>query len=206
MKIQALALISALALPAVALADDSTATDNHKTTTTDKAKGDKLSDGDARIVSHLHHVNQMEIDLGKAAQKSGTAKVKAYATTLVTDHQSADQDLTAFAKKHNLGSIAADKPQSDADKQDQKDMDSQASQIKKLKGADFDRQYLNMMVAGHDKELANIDTSMSAASDPDLQSFLKAVKPVLQRHADEARDLQNSPQASADMPRSAPSN
>jgi hypothetical protein len=54
------------------------------------------------------------------------------------------------------------------------------------------------MVAGHDKELAKIDTAIGAAADPDLQTMLKSTKPVLQRHSDQAKDLQKSPQASAD--------
>jgi len=57
-----------------------------------------------------------------------------------------------------------------------------------------------MMATGHDKELTKIDTSISSATDPDLQAMLKTTKPVLQRHADQARDLQKTtPQASADQ-------
>lgn len=212
MKIRALAIISALALPAVAFADDKTPTDStaksdttkSDTTKSDTTKSDttsaKLSDSDAKIVAHLHHVNQMEIDLGKAAQKSGTAGVKSYGQTLVTDHQSSDKDLTSFAKSHKLATIPADKPMTDADKQEDKDMQARVSKLKSLKGADFDREFLNMMAADHDKELAKIDVAMGAATNPDLQSLLKATKPVLQRHADQARDLQKNPQASANMP------
>jgi len=221
MKIRGLAIISALALPTLAFAQatptDTTKTDTNKTDTTknDTTKADpkpdttkpdmnnksaKLSDGDSKIIAHLHHVNQMEIDLGKAAQKTGTASVKNYGSNLVTDHQMADKDLTAFAKSHKLATIPADKPESDADKQEAKEMATQAAHLKMLKGADFDREFLSMMATGHDKELAKIDVSMGAATDPDLQSMLKAVKPVLQRHADQARDLQKNPQASADQP------
>jgi putative membrane protein len=239
MKIRALAIISALALPTVALADDNapkptppvtdtrTDSDTNKTDSakntpdtpnttntpdptmkSDTTKADtgnandnkagKLSDADAKVVAHLHHVNQMEIELGKLAQKTGTTAVKNYGATLVTDHQSADKDLTTFAKSHKLATIPADKPQTDADKQDQKDMQSKMANLKNLKGAEFDREFLNMMATGHDKELANIDTAIGGATDPDLQTLLKSVKPVLQRHADQARDLQkNAPQASS---------
>jgi putative membrane protein len=207
MKIRALAIVTALALPTLAIADDSKTPATDKTAATDKTTGTdktgKLSADDAKIISHLHHVNQMEIDLGKAAQqKSTTAAVKSYGQTLVDDHQSADKDLTALAKKHNLAAIPAEKPDSDTDRQDQKDMTTQVVHLKTLKGAEFDKQFLTMMVSGHDKELARIDTSIGAATDPDLQTMLKSIKPVLQRHSDQARDLQkNSPQASADQPR-----
>jgi putative membrane protein len=196
MKLRALAIITALALPTIAIADN-------KTPATDKAATDKaakLSADDVKIISHLHHVNQMEIDLGKAAQKAGTSGVKSYGETLANDHQSADTDLTAFAKKHSLATIPAEKPETDADRQDQKEMTTAVAHMKMLKGADFDREFLSMMVSGHDKELAKIDVSIGAAGDPDLQTMLKSIKPVLQRHSDQARDLQKSPQASADLP------
>jgi putative membrane protein len=210
MKIRALAIISALALPTIALAEPSPpppttsgspsdTTMKHDTTKADTGtpgtsdSSAKLSDSDVKIIAHLHHVNQMEIDLGKAAQKNGTANVKSYGATLVTDHQTNDKDLTAFAKSHKLATIPADKPQTDADKTDEKDMSAKAAKLKALKGADFDREFLNMMAMDHDKELTKVDTASGSASNPDLQAILKATKPVLQRHADQARDLQKNP-------------
>lgn len=189
--------------PPTKLPSERTPTD--KATGNDMNKSDKLSDADAKVVSHLHHVNQMEITLAKQAQKQGTAHVKDYAGTLISDHQSADKDLTAFAKAHKLATIPADKPETDADRQDDKDMTTAMAHLKALKGAEFDKAYLNMMVSGHDKELTKIDVSISGAGDPDLKTLLQTVKPVLQRHADQARDLQKSPQASADQTTKLPS-
>jgi putative membrane protein len=173
---------------------------NDQSPTTPSRKGDKFSDTDSKIVAHLHHVNQMEINLAKQAQKQGTAHVKDYANTILTDHQTNDRELTSMAKNHKLATIPADKPQSDADRQDEKDMTVSVARLKTLKGADFDKEYINMMVSDHDKELTRIDTSISAASDPDLKSLLQSTKPVLQRHADQGRDLQKSPQASLATP------
>jgi putative membrane protein len=215
MKIRALAIITALALPMGALADQPAppappdqATDKPvdqppvDKPTGKPTKGAKLADGDVKIIAHLHHVNKMEIDLGKVAQKAGTAQVKAYGETLERDHMTANKDLVAFAKQNKLNAIPADKPDNEADKQAHKEMMSKVSRLKTLKGAEFDREFLNMMMSGHDQELAKIDTSISSASNPELQAMLKNVKPMLQRHADQARDLQKSPQASADMPSS----
>ena len=191
MKFRALAIIAALALPTLAVADD-------KTPPTDKTtdKTDKLSADEVKIVAHLHHVNQMEIDVGKIAQKNGTAHVKSYSDTLEKDHKSADADLTAFAKKHGLKTLPTEKPDTDAAKQEQKDMTAQVAHLKTLKGAEFDKEFLNMMVTGHEQEVARIETSINTTSDQDFQTFLKSVKPMLQRHEDTARDLQKSPQAS----------
>ncbi len=221
MKLRAFAILAALAVPGLASAapadtpptsnnapnnqpahpnPDKSPSTSSSDTASNKTTGAKLSDADIKTIAHLHHVNQMEITLGKEAQSQGTAKVKDYASTLINDHQQADKDLTAFAKAHHLTTIPADKPTTDADRQDDKDMTQAMAHLKTLKGADFDKAYLNMMVSGHDKELTKIDVEMSSASDPDFKSLLQSVKPVLQRHADQARDLLKNPQASADQP------
>lgn len=197
MKLRAFAIVAALAAPALVSATPADTQSPPNSATSSKTTGTKLGDADTRTIAHLHHVNQMEINLAQQAQRQGTAHVKDYAGTLITDHQSADKDLTAFATAHQLTTIPADKPATDAEKQDDKDMTSAMAHLKMLKGAEFDKAYLNMMVSGHDKELTKIDTSIASASDPDLKSLLQSVKPVLQRHADQARDLQKSPQASA---------
>jgi len=163
-------------------------------------KGAKLSDADVKVIAHLHHVDQMEITLAKDAQRQGTKNVKDYANMMITDHQAADKDLTSFAKAHQLTTVPADKPTTDAERQDDKDMTQAMAHMKALKGADFDKAYLNMMVSSHDKELTKIDVAISSTSDPDLKSMLQNLKPVLQRHADQARDLLKNPQASADHP------
>jgi len=191
MKLRAFAIIAALALPTLASADDKTPNDK----TTENAS--KLSADEVKIIARLHHVNQMEIDLGKIAQKNGTAHVKSYGDMVEKDHKSADADLTAFAKKRGLKSIPADKSDTDAERQDQKDMTAAVAHLKTLKGAEFDKEFLNMMVTGHEQAIARVDAALNATSDQDLQTLLKSVKPMLQRHLDEARDLQKNPQASA---------
>lgn len=192
MKIRALAITAALALPTLAIADTTTP----KAAATEKTA--KLTSDEIKIVAHLHHVNQMEIDMGKWAQKTGTATVKGYGETLINDHTSADKDLTAFAKKRGLSSIPADKPTTDAERQDEKDMTIAMAKLKTLKGAEFDKEFLTMMTKDHDKELTKIDAAMGTVTDSELKAMLTTVKPVLQRHSDQARDLQkNAPQASA---------
>jgi putative membrane protein len=71
-----------------------------------------------------------------------------------------------------------------------------AAHIKTLKGADFDKEFLSMMVTGHEKVLAKLDSAMGTVQNDDLKTMLQNVKPTLQKHADTARDLQKTnPQA-----------
>ncbi len=170
-------------------------TDKTASTSTASSK-EKISDADLQVMAQMHHVNQMEIDMGKLAQtKSTTQSVKSYGKMLVTDHQSADKDLLAMAKKHGQ-SIPAYRPTNEADQKDEKDQKDMAAHLKTLKGADFDKEFLSMMVQGHEKTLANLDTAMGMVTSDELKTAIQNVKPTIQKHADQARDLQKSaPQA-----------
>lgn len=219
-KLTTLALAALLALPLAASADDTkgstnTSADKTKATEktnqnnsnvptnksgTDKTAGtsttasskEKISAADLQVMAQMHHVNQDEIAMGKTAEMKGsTQAVKSYGKMLVTDHQSADKDLMAMAKKHGQ-TIPTYKPTNEADQKDEKDDKDMAAKVKTEKGADFDKDFLSMMVMGHEKVLAKLDTAMGMVSSDELKTAIQNVKPVVQKHADQARDLQKS--------------
>ena len=215
MKIMTFALVALLAAP-LAFADTpkgtTTTTDKSKTTdktsdtnsnvpsnksgtdkTADKSKAmGKIAASDLQVMAQMHAVNKMEIDMGKAAQMKGsTQAVKAYGQMLVRDHQSADKDMLAFARK-NKSTIPMYKPTDEADQKDMKDDKDMAAHVKTLKGADFDKEFLSMMVSGHEKVLAKVDSAMGSVQNDELKTMLGNIKPMLQKHADQARDLQTS--------------
>lgn len=188
MKITSLAFIAALAVPALATADDM-----KKPAPADKTKvAAKLADDDVKLVAHVHHVNMMEIEMGKLAQKQGGDAVKKYGATLVKDHTDGDKDLAAFAKTKGVAKIPADVPATDAAKKEMDDMMAKVAEVKKLKGAEFDRQFLLMMTAAHDAEVGKLTAALPMIQDADLKTKMTDLQPVLQRHADTARDLQKA--------------
>ena len=219
MKIKSLLFATALAIPVFASAQ---APNYDKTTPPAGSKADepdqktptkpppatdakaKLSADDVKIVAHVHHVNVMEQDMGKQAKIKGTAAVKRYGEMLVKEHGNADKELAAMTKKKGLAKIPAVKPETEAEKQEMKETHDKMVQVARLKGADFDRAYLQMMVEGHEKELAKSDELINKATDPDLKTMLEARKSTLTRHADAAKELQKgNAQASAE-PQPAP--
>jgi len=205
MRIKALVLVAAFAIPTIASADDMNKSDmtdkskaTDKTKTTDKSKATaKLEADEVKIVAHHNHVNLMEIDMGKMAQKLGTAKVKSYGAMLVKDHTAANKQLTALAKKKGVAKIPADVPETEADKTEADNAMAAMDRIKKLKNAEFDREFLTMVIADHDKEVMKTELAITTAKDPDLVKFLQNVKPTLQKHADNARELQKASEVSS---------
>ena len=147
----------------------------------------KLADSDIQLLAHFHAMNQTEIDLGQIAQKQAHSRaVKDYAKQIVDDHKANDRELIAFARKH---SVKIPKPSGDADAKDVRDL---AVRLKSMKGADFDREYLLVMVADHDGAVASADAEVQKAMSHDLAQMIRDMKPVLQRHADMARDIQKT--------------
>jgi len=174
MKIHRFALLAALSLPTLAAADKPT----------------KLSDADIATFAHVHAVNQMEIDMGNLAQKNGSTAVKKYGETLVKDHKSADKDLAALAKKEGLANIPNDI--AEADVADHKAGMDAMTHLKTLKGVDFDKEFLPAMIDGHTKEVAKLDTAITATTDTAFSALLTKIKPVVQKHADDAKTLQTA--------------
>ena len=180
-----------LGLPAAALAGPSPAT-----APAPANPSSKLSDLDAQMIAHQHAVNQTEIAMGKLAQANGSAAVKKYGSTLVKDHTQGDKDITALAKKKGIATIPADMAMSESDKKDQADM---TAKMKGMKGADFDRMFLDMMSAAHDREITKIDADIAVVTDADLKAALQKTKPVLQSHSDTAKSLQKTVTSSMEM-------
>lgn len=191
-------VIAMLSAPFVATADDTGAktktseTSKTDTSKTEKTKPAKLKTAELQVMAHYHALNQMEIDLAKTAEKkTKNDSVKTFAQTMVKDHGDNDKQLLSLAKKTGQR-IPIEKPATDVEKQAKAEDKAMATKLKTLKGADFDREYIRMMVQGHDNELANIDSKIAEVENAELADALKATKPVLQKHADDARDVQKN--------------
>jgi putative membrane protein len=159
--------------------------------TTSPSTSGKLDPDELQLLAHYHGVNQTEIMLGKLAQQKATrTAVKNYGAMLVRDHTANDRKLMALAKAHNATLPAETLSAADRDAMQQ--MQDDIARIKTASGADFERQFLAFSVSGHEQELSRIDASITQTTAPDLKTFLEDTKPVLQRHADDARELAKS--------------
>ncbi len=178
MKSLFIATALCLATPTLAVAEDHT------------MKGDataKLADADLAVASDLHHANLSEVDLGNYALAHGTKAIKDYATTIVKDHGANDAKLIALAKKQGVATI----PAAPADKME---MDAMMK-LKTMKGTDFDRAYIDMMVDDHEKDIKKVSDAMGTVANAGLKAQLVETKPALERHLDTAKKLQQSASA-----------
>lgn len=188
----ALATLAAFAVPAAALAAPDADTSKTKTAAV------TLSDADLAVLQHHHSVNLLEIHMGKLAATRASAPVKKYGAMLVADHGKADKQALALAKARGAKLEEKPTPANDTEAAEQKKHDDLMTRLATLKGAEFDREYLTAMEEGHTKEVGYLTTAIGNVTDAKLKAHLETVKPVVEKHATEAKALLEKVPATTD--------
>jgi len=168
MKVSAVIIAGALLLPAGAHAQ---------------------SVNDAQIASIVVTANQVDIDAGKlAAQRASKPEVKQFGQLMVTDHTGVNKAAVDLATK--LKVTPQDNPTSQSLKAGG---DKNIANLKTLKGAAFDKAYVDQEVAYHTAVLDAVDkTLIPNASNADLKALLVKVRPAFVAHLEHAKQVQAS--------------
>ena len=144
---------------------------------------------DAQIAHIVVTANQVDIDAGKLAESKGANKdVKAFGKQMVTDHTGVNKQATALATK--LKVKPEDNPTSQSIK---KGGAENVANLKGLKGAAFDKAYIDHEIAYHQQVLDAIDkTLVPNAKNAELKDLIVKVRPAFVAHLDHAKKLQSS--------------
>jgi putative membrane protein len=143
---------------------------------------------DPQIASIVVTANQVDIDAGKLAQSVSTnPDVKSFATLMVTDHTGVNKQATDLVTKLHV--TPEDNPTSQSLKSGG---DKNIAALKKLKGAAFDKAYVDHEVAYHEQVLKALDdTLIPNAKNAELKALLVKVRPAFVAHLDHAKHLQS---------------
>jgi putative membrane protein len=113
-----------------------------------------LSRADKDFVEDVAIANMAEIELGRmAADRATNADVKKYAQMLVDDHTTAGEKLKSAVEKHRITLPTAI---------DDKHRDLLET-LSKKQGADFDRDFIDAMVDGHEDLLDKLASRVDEA-------------------------------------------
>ena len=144
---------------------------------------------DAQIASIVVTANQVDIDAGKlAATKATNADVKKFAQTMVTDHTGVNKQATALVTKLKV------KPEDNATSKSLYDGGKEnVTKLKGLKGAEFDKAYIDHEVAYHQAVLDAVDkTLIPGAKNEELKALLVKVRPAFVAHLEHAKHVQST--------------
>jgi putative membrane protein len=119
---------------------------------------------DRDFVRDLGIANSAEIELGRLAlDHASNRQVKEFAQLMIDDHTKARDALNAVASKHNLLTTAM---------LDQKHRELK-DKLSQLKGADFDREYIDAMVDGHQDVLDKLESRVDKDKLADWKTQMK---------------------------------
>lgn len=114
-----------------------------------------------------------EVEMGRlASTKAVNAEVKKFGQLMVTDHSKANDELKAAAAKKNITVPTALDPRRQAD----------VDKLKGLSGAEFDREYVEMMLDDHEEDVAAFQAQAETGTDPDAKAFAAKTLPTLKKH------------------------
>ena len=124
--------------------------------------------------------NLMEIQLGQLAQnKASNPAVKQFAQRMVADHNNLENQLT---------SVASTGGQSFTPTMDSRHQ-NQINRLQGLSGAEFDRNYMSLMIRAHQRDVNNFQTQSQSANSAQVRTLAINSLPVLQQHLSLAQQV-----------------
>jgi len=142
---------------------------------------------DPQIAHIVVTANQVDIDAGKLAESKGQSKdVRAFGKQMVTDHSGVNKQAVALAKK--LKVTPEDNPTSQSLKKGGED---NLANLKGLRGAAFDKAYIDHEVAYHEQVLDAVDKVLIPnTKNEELKALIVKVRPAFVAHLDHAKMIQ----------------
>lgn len=151
--------------------------------------GAQSAPDDAQIAGIVVAANQVDIDAGKLAERSGSSKdVKDFAKMMVASHTQVNKQAGELVKKLKV------KPaDSDTSKSLKEGGEANVDKLKKLKGKEFDKAYIDNEVTYHQTVIDTVDKSLIPnAKNPELKNMLVSTRPTFVAHLEQARKIQSS--------------
>jgi len=144
---------------------------------------------DPQIAMIVVTADNVDIAAGKlAAKRTSNPKVKEFAELMVRDHTSVNKQATDLAKKLNLTP-----EQSPTSQSLKSDGDKTLAKLRGLKGAEFDKAYIDNEVTYHEAVIKAMDeTLIPNAKNADLKALLETGKPIFVSHLNHAKEVQAS--------------
>ncbi len=143
---------------------------------------------DPQIASIVVTANQVDVDAGQVAKATSTnPDVKKFAQTMITDHTGVNKQAVALVTK-----LKVTPQDNDTSKALKAGGEKNVANLKTLKGADFDKAYVDHEVDYHQQVLDAVDkTLIPGAQNAELKALLVKVRPAFVAHLEHAKMVQS---------------
>jgi putative membrane protein len=148
---------------------------------------------DANFVALLDHANAADSTAGAlAATKATNPEVKQFAKLMMAEHHALRKQGADLAKRLKVTpEPPANDPVTPLAQQETQALQSAP------KGAEFDKTYIDQEVAAHQAVLDLANKAHDQADNADLKALIEKAKPVIEKHLDQAKQIQQKLQGSA---------
>lgn len=121
-----------------------------------------------------------EVEYSRLAEKQGDSlKVKTFAARLMLEHKKFGEKLEEVARRMNIK----------VSKELNRDQQGAVDGLSRLHGAEFDRNYLKLIIEDHERGVKAFETEAEKSSSEELKKLCSDALPRLQRHLKRAREL-----------------
>lgn len=127
-----------------------------------------------------------------AVQKATSSNVKQYASRLIQDHTTYNQQLTQLASEKKITLPL----QLDAQNK------NKLARLQKLNGAAFEREYIQETAKANADDVKDLQRQASTAKDPQVKAFVAQFLPVQQEHLKLASSLKTGKSTASNAPQS----
>lgn len=148
------------------------------------AQSTKLTDPQIAHIAYTAGV--IDIKAAKQAEtKASSKEVKEFAKDMVRDHDAVNKQALALVKKLNVTP-----EDNDTSKALSKQASDKLAELSKLKGAAYDKAYVDNEVAYHKTVNTALETQLiPSATNPDLKSLLQTGLKIFQGHEQHAEHV-----------------
>lgn len=145
-----------------------------------EAANESISGTDQQFTRDAAMSHVMEIEMARIAQqKAQDEQVRDFAETVEQDHKAALEDLMEITQEKGIThhNMVPDK--------------EEMARMQNLGGVEFDREFMNMMVASHQESADKFRRSQGSVQNEDLREYMESVVPTVEKHLTRARELQS---------------
>ncbi len=145
----------------------------------DNDNNDAKDSKDGKFLTEAAQGGIMEVELGRLAVTNGqNDAVKKFGQRMIDDHSKANDELRQLMSKRDLPWPR------DLDRKQRHEVDK----LSKLMGADFDHEYIELMLKDHQKDIAEFEKEAKEGDDAEAKDFADKTLAVLREHLAMAKD------------------
>jgi putative membrane protein len=141
-----------------------------------------VQEDDSEFMVKAANGGMMEVEAGKLAQQKALSQsLRDFASRMVTDHTKSGDELKALAATKNITLPATLG----------KDEQDHLTEMGGKTGSEFDKHYVDMMVADHDKTVNMFEDMANDARDADVKAWAAKTLPALKEHQQAIKAIKN---------------